>query len=316
MGARSSKPLRIYVLLNNAKRPPQVTIDEAPAGAEATFKLHYILCPPPDGTTSKGTILLIHGFPQTNYQFRKVITPTSDAGYVVLAPDYRGAGGSGKPWTGYDKATMATDLHKLVTSVLGIKEKIHVVGHDIGSMIAHAYATQFPNDTASVCWGEAPLPGSPQFQERKTSMGGWHYTFHGVPDLPELLVEGKEKIYLKHFYDRLSQNPDAISNDDLAVYAQAYALPGGLRCGFNCYRAFNEDGVQNNKWLEEKGPCPVRSLSLWGSESYIGEVGALEMAGRYYANVQYGSVARSGHWIAEENPKGFVESVLAWVAKE
>lgn len=278
--------------------------------------IHYILCQPPDGTKPKGTVLLIHGFPQTAYQFRHVITPISDAGYTVIAPDLRGGGGSSKPWSGYDKHTLAGDMHALVASVLKIDSKIHVVGHDIGAMVAHAYATRYPDETASVCWGEAPLPGSDAFAFRRGSPGGWHYTFHAVPDLPELLVEGKEKIYLKHFYDRLSQNPDAINNDDLVVYAQAYAQPGALRCGFNWYRAFDEDGARNEKWLKDNGQCPVRCLALWGASSYIGEVGAEEMAGRYYASVQYRSVKGSGHWIAEENPKGFVESVLGWVEQK
>ena len=259
---------------------------------------------------------MIHGFPQTWYQFRHVITPLADAGYGVIVPDYRGAGGSGKPWEGYTKDIMSRDLHTLITKVLGIKDKIHVVGHDIGGMIAHAYAFQYPDETASVAWGECPLLGSDMYYERKHSMGGWHYTFHNVPDLPELLVAGRERIYLKHFYDRLSQNPEAISNDDLGVYAQAYSQPGGLRCGFNCYRAFEEDAAMNNAWLKEKGKCKVRCLALWGGKSYFGEEAVNNTVGGYYENVTYEGIKGAGHWIAEEKPKLFVESVLRWVAEE
>ena len=277
--------------------------------------IHYVTCPPPERTESKGTILLVHGFPQTWYQFRHVITPLADGGYTVVVPDYRGAGASGKPWEGYTKDVMARDLHTLVTSEFGIKDKIHLVGHDIGGMIVHAYAFRYPEGVASVCWGECPLLGSEFYHQRKHSMGGWHYNFHNVPDLPELLVQGRERVYLKHFYDRLSQNPEAISNDDLGVFAEAYAQPGALRCGFNCYRAFEEDAVINAKWLEERGKIQLPCLSLWGGRSYQDEAGALSMLSDYYANVSYQGVKGSGHWIAEEKPKEFVKAILGWVAK-
>ena len=228
----------------------------------------------------------------------------------------RGAGGSTKPRSGFDKTTMARNLHTLITSVLSIKEPIHLVGHDIGAMIVHAYDTEYPSSTASICTGEAALPGSPAFEARAASLGAWHYTFHAVLDLPELLVAGKERIYLKHMYDRLSQNPDAISDADLGVYAQSYSQPGALRCGFDVYRAFEEDAVANEKRVEEKGKCGVRCLALWGEKSYTDEEMATAMVGRYFERVAFGSVKGAGHWVAEENPGGFVESVLAWVGRE
>lgn len=296
----------------------QVKVDDLPpndTSIEAGVMIHYISCPPPDSTKQKGTILLIHGFPQTSYQFRRVITPLSDAGYHVLAPDYRGAGESSKPWDGYTKDIMARDLYRLVTEHEGIKEKVHVVGHDIGGMIAHAYAAQYPEHTASVCWGECPLPGTKMYHETKNSMFVWHFTFHNVPDLPELLIAGKEKIYLKHFYDRLAQNPAAISAHDLDVYATAYSMPGAMRAGLNNYRTFEADAETNNKWAEEKGQCQVRCLALWGGKSFADEAKAMSMCNEYYESVEFGAVAGAGHWIAEEQPGHFVEKVLAWVGK-
>lgn len=275
--------------------------------------IHYVECLPPATTPTKGTILLIHGFPQTWYQFRRVITPLSDAGFRIIAPDYRGAGGSTKPWDGYDKNSMARDMHVLLTDVLGITEPVHVVGHDIGGMIAHTYAARYPDHCASVCWGECPLVGSKLYYDRRASMGGWHYTFHNVLDLPELLVAGRERIYLKHFYDRLGQNPDAISDEDLGVYAQAYAQPGALRAGFNCYRAFEADAENNNSWLQEKGKCRVRCLTLWGGASYFTEEEVMASVELYYENVKFEAIKGAGHWIAEEKPKVFVETVLKWV---
>ncbi|TKA79554.1 hypothetical protein B0A55_02740 [Friedmanniomyces simplex] len=275
--------------------------------------LHYISCPPPDPSASEGTILLIHGFPQTSYQFRRVITPLSDAGYHVLAPDYRGAGESSKPRDGYTKDILARDLHRLITDHEGIKDPVHLVGHDIGGMIAHAYAVLYPSHTASVIWGECPLPGTQVYHEAKYTMAMWHFTFHSVPDLPELLVAGREKIYLKHFFDRLAQNPSAISTHDLEVYATAFAQPGAMRAGMDLYRAFEADGEMNVRWLEEKGKCGVRCLNLWGGKSFADEEMAMKMAEGFYESVRFGTVEGAGHWIAEERPREFVEMVLAWV---
>ena len=104
--------------------------------ADPEIRIHHIECLPPSSTTYiLGTVLLIHGFPETSYQFRKVIPSLASAGYRVLAPDYRGAGYSSKPPSGYTKKEIATDLHTLVTKHLGIKEKVHVVGHDIGGYV-------------------------------------------------------------------------------------------------------------------------------------------------------------------------------------
>lgn len=126
----------------------KVTLSGTPSLADEVT-IAYIDCPTPS-SESKGTVLLIHGFPQTAYQFRHVITPISDAGYRVVAPDYRGAGHSSHPRSGYTKTVMATDLHTLLVDHLKINEPIHVVGHDIGGMIAHAYAALFPKDSRSV----------------------------------------------------------------------------------------------------------------------------------------------------------------------
>jgi len=277
--------------------------------------IHYITCPPPPSVAYKGTILLIHGFPQTCYQFRRVITPLSDAGYCIIAPDYRGAGESSKPWTGYTKDIMARDLYRLVTEHEGVKEKVHVVGHDIGGMVAHAYAAQYPDQTASVCWGECPLPGTNTYDNAKNTMIMWHFTFHSVPDLPEALVAGREHIYLKHFFDRLAQNPAAISHYDLEVYAQAYALPGAMRAGLNVYRTFEADGKMNNAWVEKGGKCTVPCMNLWGGRSFADENMASEMMGRYYRSTHFDVVEGSGHWISEEKPQVFVEKVLGWAGR-
>lgn len=279
--------------------------------------IHYISCPPPAHTASKGTILLIHGYPQTSYQFRHVITPLADAGYTVIAPDYRGAGESSHPRDGYEKVQMATDLHDLLTEHIGIKDKVHVVGHDIGGMVAHAYAARFDSDTASVAWGECPLPGTDaydRFVKEETKGGVWHFVFHWQTDLPEALTNGRERIYIKSFYDRLAINSRAITPADVDHYAMMFSQPGAMRSGFDVYRAFHQDATDNLEWVKKNGKCKVPSLSLMGEKSFLATI-AEEQNQQMYESTAKATVAGSGHWCAEENPADFVKQVLMWVEK-
>lgn len=279
--------------------------------------IHYIACPPPKHTKSKGTILLIHGYPETSYQFRHVITPLSDAGYHVVAPDYRGAGHSSHPRDGYEKVQMATDLHDLLKNHLGINDKIHVVGHDIGAMVAHAFAARFSDDTASVTWGECPLPGTTaydRFVREETQGGVWHFVFHWQMDLPEALTHGRERLYIQHFYDRLSVNRTAISPSDIDHYASMFSQPGAMRSGFEVYRAFHQDAEDNRKWVKKNGKCKVPSMSLNGDGSFLAVI-AQEQNDEMYEATEISTVNGSGHWCAEENPLDFVKKVLMWVEK-
>jgi pimeloyl-ACP methyl ester carboxylesterase len=278
------------------------------------IRLSYIECPAAPSTKYRGVILLIHGFPQTSYQFRHVINPLSDSGYRVIAPDYRGAGQSSKPLLGYRKTQMAEDLHTLIHSHFGIQEKIHVVGHDIGGMIAFAYVSRYPDDVGSVIWGECPLPGTSFYERLKSTPALFHFVFHQVPDLPECLISGKEREYLKHFFDKLLHNNAAITPADFDNYVLAYSQPGAVRAGLEVYRAFEQDAQENRKWLEENGKVKVPSLVLMGSECMLVE-GAEEMASEYHEGAEVVTVEDAAHYIAEENPEGFVYGVLGFVKR-
>ncbi len=280
--------------------------------SDPEIRIHFVEARP--SGNQKGTILLIHGFPESSYQFRHVMGPLSSAGYRTIAPDYRGAGYSSRPITGYSKKVLATDLHELLTKHLDITEPVHVVGHDIGGMIAHAYAHLFADDVASLIWGECPLPGTTIYDELKHTAALWHFNFHSVPDLPELLVAGNEKQYLKHFYDRLAQNPVAFTEEDLDFYTTLYSAPGALRAGFNVYRAFEEDKVDNQRWLKEKGKVKVRAMVL-GGEASLDALRSEEMAKQVNEQVISGVVEGSGHWLAEEAPLAFVREVLGFIEK-
>ncbi|KAL8818169.1 MAG: hypothetical protein Q9223_003133 [Gallowayella weberi] len=278
--------------------------------SDPEIRIHYVEAKPT--ITPKGIILLIHGFPESSYQFRHAMGPLSSAGYLTIAPDYRGAGYSSRPLAGYTKKVLATDLHDLITKHLKITKPIHVVGHDIGGMIAHAYATLFPDDVASLIWGECPLPGTTVYDDWKHTPALWHFDFHSVPDLPELLVSGHEKQYLKHFYDRLGQNPAAFTEADLDFYATLYSAPGAMRAGFNVYRTFEEDKVDNRRWLEKKGKVKVRAMIL-GGEYSLEALKSESMAKEVNEQVVAAEVAGAGHWIAEENPDDFVKKILGFI---
>ena len=278
------------------------------------IRLNYIECQAASGTEAKGVILLIHGFPQTSYQFRHVITPLADAGYRIIAPDYRGAGQSSKPLAGYQKTQMAEDLHILIQTHFDIKEKIHVVGHDIGGMIAFAYVSRYPNDVRSVIWGECPLPGTSCYENVKGTPDVFHFVFHRVPDLPEFLIAGKEREYLKHFFDKISYNSAAISPADLEHYALAYSQPGAIRAGLEVYRAFEKDAEENERWVAEHGKVKVPSLLMNGREFMLAR-SAASMAEENHEGAELLTIEDSAHYIAEENPEGFVKGVLEFADK-
>jgi pimeloyl-ACP methyl ester carboxylesterase len=142
----------------------------------------------------------------------------------------------------------------------------------------------------------------------------FHFIFHSVPDLPEALVTGREKIYLKHFYDKLAVNSGAITPADLDHYTLIYSQPRALRCAFAVYEAFDRDATDNRAWVNQHGKCKVPALAFSGSDSaHAAE--AEEMVREMYENVEVAEVAQSGHYVAEENPEDFVKKVLAFIEK-
>jgi len=278
------------------------------------IRLNYIGCRAEPAKGSKGVILLIHGFPQTSYQFRHVITDLAKAGYHVIAPDYRGAGQSSKPPKGYQKTQMAEDLHILIKDHFKIQKKIHVVGHDIGGMIAFAYASRYPDDVASVIWGECPLPGTSFYENIKGTPDVFHFVFHQVPDLPEFLIAGKEREYLKHFFDKLLYNSSAITPADLDYYTLAYSQPGAIRAGLEVYRAFEKDAEENRTWLAQHGKLKVPSLLMMGEQCMLAQ-GSESMASEYHEAVETVEIAEAAHYIAEENPSSFISMVQGFIEK-
>ena len=210
---------------------------------------------------------------------------------------------------------MAEDI-LLLLDELGIAERVHVVGHDIGGMIAYALASRHPDRVASVVWGECPLPGTEIYRANKTThaVQQFHFIFHSVLDLPEALVAGRERIYLNHFFSKLSYNAAAISSTHRDHYAESYSQPGAMRCAFGVYRAFETDAEENQQWLLRNGKVSIPAMALSGDKSTHKDE-ALETFSEVHelGTFKLGVVLDAGHYIAEENPEGFVREVMTFV---
>ena len=274
------------------------------AEVEPGLRIHYVTAG--DGPR---TIVLLHGFPQTWWEWRRVIPPLVADGFRVVAPDYRGAGDSWRPVGGYDKRTMAGDMRRLLGEHLGITEPVVVVGHDIGMMIAYAYAERYRGDVSHLVVVDAFIPGTGVFDRLRSDPRVWHIAFHGARDVSEMLVAGRERAYLQYFYGARIADPSAISAADLDRYVAAYSAPGAMRAGFEVYRAFDQDAVDNRAALEQHGKLSLPVLAVGGAISTTGAV--VEEGMREVASDVTGiRIPATGHWIPEEQPRRLADALL------
>lgn len=271
---------------------------------EKNVRIHYAAV----GSGAK-TMLLIHGAPQTWYAWRRVIKPLTEAGYRLIIPDYRGAGSSTKPAAGYDKWTMAEDLRELLHTHLQIHEPVAVVGHDVGSMVATAYALRYRNDVRTLTTMEAPVPGTDYFDERKNAKSAWHFDFHSATDIAVHLTHGREKWYINRFFEDLSYNPEAISAGDLEHYARSFEAPGAMRALFEAYAAFERDAEIHRANLAEHGRIHIPVLATGGGEQSLARNYA-PMMEEIASDVTGHLVPDSGHWVPEENPEYLAKLVV------
>jgi pimeloyl-ACP methyl ester carboxylesterase len=280
-----------------ASRRDEPTVTHGTAEVEPGVRIHYVAAG--DGPR---TIVLLHGFPQTWWEWRSVIPELVGAGFRVVAPDYRGAGHSGRPAGGYDKATMAGDVHQLVRGHLGIAGPVVVAGHDIGLMVAYSYARRYPDEVSHLAVIDAPVPGTAVFDRLSSDPRVWHFAFHGVRDIPEMLIAGRERPYLQHFFTTRSIDPSAVTAADLDVYVAAYASAGGIRAAMEVYRAFEQDAAENRAALERDGKLTLPVLAVGGAISTTGKL--MEPMMREVAdNVTSLLIPGVGHWIPEEQPR-------------
>ena len=266
-------------------------------------RLHYV-------TAGDGPpVVLLHGWPQTWYEWRHVI-PALAEHHRVIAPDLRGLGDSSRPEGGYDKKTVAGDVWELVDSELG-QTRFQLVGHDWGGPTAYALAAAHPEVVTGLVIIDVVIPGD----GGDFSQGGrrWHHQFHMTPDLPEALILGREEIYLRWFYRTFGHRPDAISENDIAEYLRTYAQPGAMRAGFEYYRALPQDAADNAEIVARfKLPMPVLAIGGGGGRGRGAE--PEQSLRRVATNVRGEIIGACGHWVPEEQPERLARLLLTFFA--
>lgn len=249
-------------------------------------------------------VVLLHGWPQTWHEWRKLM-PLLAGQYRLIAPDLPGLGDSTKPLEGYDKKALAADLWELCEQL--DLQRFHLVGHDWGGPTAFALACAHPQAVRTLTLLDVTIPGiGPDI-----SQGGrrWHHPFHMIPDLPEVLVTGREREYLSWFYREFCWQRGAIDRTDIDEYVRCYSQPGALRAGFGYYRNIPVDQANNRAILASGFRLPMPVLALGGARTEARGRGdeVLQSLSAIASNVRGGVVPECGHFIPEEQPEVLAE---------
>ena len=252
-------------------------------------RIHYL-------TAGHGApVILLHGYAETSLMWRPII-PVLAERFTVIAPDLPGIGDSSIPRNGLDMKTAATRVHALARS-LGI-ERARVVGHDIGLMVAYAYAAQFPAEVEKLVLMDAFLPGVGEREAVYNNSGFWHFLFNGPT--PEALVNGRERTYFEHFWnDFAADKSRSIPEADRKAYTAAYSRPGRMRAVWAYFVSFPQAAKDFAQLSQTKLPMP---LLVIGGEKALGEVLG-EQAKLVASDVTVTVLRDTGHWVLEERPK-------------
>jgi pimeloyl-ACP methyl ester carboxylesterase len=252
-------------------------------------------------------VVLLHGFGDTGDMWAPAAAALA-ANHTVVVPDLRGMGLSSQPAGGYDKRTQAADVAAVLDALR--TDRAAVVSHDIGNMVAYAFAAQHSGRTTRWVVMDAPLPGIGSWEEIVKSPLLWHFNFRG-PDV-ERLVAGRERIYLDRFWNELSADPTAIDEATRRHYAEIYGRPGNMHCAFEQFAAFHQDAIDNREFLK-RGKLSLPVLAV-GAEKSFGAGQAAEL--RFVASdVTQQVIANSGHWLMEEQPAATVTAIKAFLDK-
>ncbi|MFP4625076.1 MAG: alpha/beta fold hydrolase [Natronomonas sp.] len=269
-------------------------------------RLHYVTA----GDRDAPPVVLLHGWPQTWYEWRRIM-PALATHYHVIAPDIRGLGDSERPIDGYDKTTIAADVRALLEN-LG-HDEVAVVGHDWGMPVAYLYTAINRETVPGLATLEATLPGidvDDDVDGLRLPNGApiWHYGLHMTPDLPEALIDGNERLYLSWFYREIAHDPGAIGPEDVDEYVRCYSEPGALRAGFNYYRRAYTDAGDVREHAEEPLEMPVLA---YGGRRGFGAATRATME-TVATDVSGGVIDECGHWIPEERPEFLADELLSF----
>jgi pimeloyl-ACP methyl ester carboxylesterase len=280
---------------------PQLPIESKFAEANGV-KLHYL-------TTGQGDpVLLLHGFAQSSHMWRPLMRELAK-NHTVVAADLRGAGQSDAPEQGYTKAAMARDVHALMTG-LGY-DKVSLVGHDMGMMVAYAYAVQFPSAVARVALLDSFLPGVGEWTRVALVRDQWHFHFFGKT--PVALVQGRERIYLEHFWnDFAADTTKSVPEADRKIYAAEYARPNHVRAGMEWFRTLDEDAKEFHDYAAK--PVTMPMLVITG-EKGTGDF-LVNQAQLIATDLQSAVVPGAGHWLMEEAPGYVIPKLVEFLSSE
>jgi pimeloyl-ACP methyl ester carboxylesterase len=252
-------------------------------------------------------LVLLHGWGSTWYMWRKLIGSLAER-FTVIAPDLRGIGDSSKPLDGYDKLNLARDVVALVEELdLG---PIQLVGHDWGGPVAYLYAAGLRAPVQRLVMLETIVFGVEFELDIRLQSELWHNSFHAVRDLPEALVAGRERTYLRYFYEVNSYDPSAIEPEAIDEYVRCYSGLGAMRAGFEWYRTMEHDLRDMQEAAQTPLTMPVLAL---GGDASLGEstLNAMRAVGE---DVQGGVLERCGHWMPEEQPAETLVRLHAFLA--
>jgi pimeloyl-ACP methyl ester carboxylesterase len=262
-------------------------------------QLHYI-------SAGHGpAVILLHGYAETSRMWKPII-PLLAEKFTVIAPDLPGIGDSAIPTNGLDMKTSATRIHALVRS-LGV-EKARVVGHDIGLMVAYAYATQFPTETEKLVVMDAFLPGVRGWEAIYNAPNVWHFRFNG--EYPEALVKGRERTYFEYFWNVFAADKThSIPEADRKAYTEAYSKPGRMRAAWAYFASWPQLAKDFAQVSQTKLTMPVLSI---GGEKSLGNELAAQMK-LVADNVTIVVLKDTGHWILEERPKETTDTLVRFL---
>jgi pimeloyl-ACP methyl ester carboxylesterase len=262
-------------------------------------QLHYM-------TAGHGpTLILLHGYAETSRMWKPII-PLLAERFTVIAPDLPGIGDSGIPANGLDMKTSASRIHALARS-LGV-EKARVVGHDIGLMVAYAYAAQFPAEVEKLVVMDAFLPGVPGWEAIYNAPNIWHFRFNG--EYPEALVKGRERTYFEYFWNVFAADKTrSIPEADRKAYTEAYSRPGRMRAGWAYFASWPQLAKDFAQLSQTKLTMPVLVI---GGEKSLGNELAQQMK-LVASDVTIVVLKDTGHWVLEERPKETTDALVKFL---
>lgn len=262
-------------------------------------KLHYL-------TQGNGpAVILLHGYAETSRMWGPII-PVLAGRFTVIAPDLPGIGDSDIPTTGLDMKSAALRIHALARSI-GV-QNAEVVGHDIGLMVAYAYAAQFPTEVTKLVLMDAFLPGVGGWEAIYNNPNIWHFRFNGPT--PEALVRGRERTYFEYFWNDLAADmTHSIPEPDRKAYTQAYSRPGHMHAGWQYFVSLQQAARDFQQLSQTKLTMPVLTI---GGEKSLGD--ALGQQAKLVAtNVTVVMLKNTGHWVLEEQPKQTSDALVRFL---